>query len=285
MAPPTTIDSLPNEILMQILDTFPTRSLLPLAAVSQRFNAHVAAVHYTRLVEAATLRDHELILECYHPSAKISTPYLHCEYLGTDGIAETGLDPTLRGLNDLYSRFRPVSSSQSRRPRARYPTKRAIESAKEPLAEEAPSHDVFLDSGELFSQLCTVTNLVKVGPRRGLFLSHANITDGVIRVWRDWLLREAAKTADGTQRVSMGADDSSILWADSSKNVGLKVRVVEQTDMHAPVLVGPEDDPPLSYTLVYEELLIRTNQVLLHMEKSEAQQVTHAGKAVVIASM
>jgi hypothetical protein len=40
---------------------------------------------------------------------------------------------------------------------------------------------------ESFAQLCTITNLVRMGPKPGLFRSHINMSDGVIRVWRDWL--------------------------------------------------------------------------------------------------
>jgi hypothetical protein len=36
---------------------------------------------------------------------------------------------------------------------------------------------------------------------------------------------------------------------------------------------------------VAAELLVRTSQLLLMVEKSEAQEVTHSGKAIVIASV
>ncbi|KAI1339474.1 hypothetical protein F5Y15DRAFT_415879 [Xylariaceae sp. FL0016] len=284
--PTVSINSLPNEVLIQALGSFETRSLLPFAAVCRRFRGIVGRLHFYRLVEATVLRDHEVILESYHPSDKLSTPTLFCKYLGTAGLTEAGEDVDLETLNGLYSRFRPYLGEEHRRPRARRPTTGVLAGTEEPLVE-VPSVDVNLESGEPFSQLCTVTNLVKVGPRRGLFLSIANVTDGVIRIWRAWLQNEAAKSATAQQRDNPSLDDPSIIWTDSSKDVGLRFRVVEgSSNNNAPLLWGPYDDElPVSYTLEYQELIIRTNRLLLSLETSEAQQVAHAGKAIVIASM
>ncbi|KAI1763295.1 hypothetical protein GGR53DRAFT_497970 [Hypoxylon sp. FL1150] len=261
------MDSLPNEIIIQVLNSFPTRSLLPLAAVCRRFYGLVGRVHFTRLVEAAQLQDHQVILECYHPSEKVTTPSLLCEYLGMDGLTEAGDSAKLGDLDDLYARFRPFAIDEEQGSRSRQ------------SKLTAPSHGIFLDSDESFSQLCTVTNLVKVGPRRGLFSSIANVNDTVIRVWRDWLQREAAKTAANQQQqgTSSTMDDSSILWTDSSKTVGLRFRVVEDRGAPAPILFSRDEDPAVSYSLEYQELLIRANWLLLSFETSEAQQVTHAG--------
>ncbi|KAI1491553.1 hypothetical protein F5X96DRAFT_678311 [Biscogniauxia mediterranea] len=282
---PLSIDSLPNEILLQALSSFSTRSLLPIAAVCRRFRGLVGRLHYYRLVEATVLQDYEVILECYHPSNKLSTPSLHCEYLGTDGLSEAGADANLENMNRLYTRFRPFLGDEQRRPRPRRPTTTVLQGKEAPLAE-GPTLELSLESGELLSQLCTVANLVKVGPRRGLFLSIAQVSDGVIRVWRDWLRTQAANSAAlKQQRARPRLDDESILWTDSRKDVGIKFRVVEKEDVNAPVLVGPNDEPPVSYVLEYQELIIRTNQLLLSLETSEAQQVTHAGKAIVVASM
>ncbi|KAI8628176.1 hypothetical protein F5Y19DRAFT_465225 [Xylariaceae sp. FL1651] len=279
------IDSLPNELLINALDSFPTRSLLPFAAVSRRFRGLVGRLHYYRLVQATVLQDQELLLECYHPSEKLSTPSLFCKYLGTDGLNEASVDVDMEDLNQLYTRFKPYIGDEYRRPRARWPTTRVTEGIEEALTE-VPSHDVHLEAGELFSQLCTVTNLVKVGPRRGLFLNIVNVTDGVVRVWREWLQEQAERSAAEQRREGQrNLDDSSILWTDSSKDVGLRFRVTPQEGRRVPVLVGPNDEPPVSYTLEYQELIVRTNRLLLSLEESEAQQVAHAGKALIIAPM
>ncbi|KAF2973433.1 hypothetical protein GQX73_g100 [Xylaria multiplex] len=276
-------DSLPNELIINALDSLPTRSLLPLAAVSRRFRGLVGRLHYYRLVEATVLQGRELILECYHPSDRLSTPSLFCKYLATDGLAEAGEDANMEDLNQLYTRFKLFLGDENRRPRARWPTSRVIEGLEEPLTQ-VPSYDVNLEAGELFTQLCAITNLVKIGPKRGLFLSIDNITDGVIRVWRDWLRQQAERSSTEQQQAGQGRlDDSSILWTDSSKNVGVRFRVLLREE-DQPLLLSQDEDPPVSYTLEYQELIVRTNKLLLTLETSEAQQIAHAGKAIIIAS-
>lgn len=272
-SPPLTLDSLPSEVLIHVLESIPTRKVLPLAGVCRRFRGLVARLHYARLVEALGLQDHEIILECYHPTVKISTPYLFCDYVGTPGLAAEsagvsgasgGRDPSLAGMNALYSRFRPVQQEDDRRPRSRYPKRAVVEGLEQPL-RDLPGHDVHLDAGELFSQLVTVTNLVKVEPKRKLIIDAVNMTDGVIRVWRPWLASEAAaptpapgqQHSTGENGSSSVLDDSAILWADSKQNCGLRMRVVEKTnELVAPVLVAAEDDPAISYKLEFEGMSI-----------------------------
>jgi hypothetical protein len=215
----------------------------------------VSRIHYGRLVEAALLHEHELILECYHPTTKLTTPWMSCDPLGTEGLEETALNPTLKGMRELYTRFRPRLDHENKRPRARYPTKAVDEGVEPPVADLA-SHDVQLDAAESFSQLCTVINLIKVGPKKGLFLSCVNVIEGVIRIWRDWLAEQASTAisiAEGKQRRNMTTSSSSILWTDqSSMNYGIRVRVVGKEDIQGPILVGADEDKSVSYVLEYE---------------------------------
>lgn len=271
------------QILIQILSPLTTLQILPLARINRRFHDLTLRIIHTRLTDAAWLPRHELILECYHPSAKISTPYLHCDYLGTDGLEGYTEDEdkqlTLSQMHDLYSRFRPVVQEENRRGRVRYPT--ASGSAQTGGDDLAASVSVHLDDGEMFSQLCAVTNLVKTGPRRGLFLSHVNVNDGVVRVFRRWLAAKTAAGAEGANRTE------PILWTDRYKTVGIKFRVQQDNvDVRRqPTLWADDDDPPVAYTLIYEELVVRTSMLLLEVEKSEAQEVTSTGKAIIIASI
>lgn len=175
-----------------------------------------------------------------------------------DGLAEAAEVANLGELNSVYARFRPFIGDEDRGPRQ----SASMLGGAQP-AVQLPSHKINLDSGELFSQLCTVTNLVKIGPRNGLFSSIANVTDTVIRVWRDWLQREAAIAAGTQQRARSisSADDPSILWTDSSKTVGLKFRVVEDESIPAPVLFGRDDEPSVSFSLEYEGEIARRIRV------------------------
>ncbi|KAL8408458.1 hypothetical protein RB594_007050 [Gaeumannomyces avenae] len=310
---PATLESLPNEVLSD----FPAEALLPLSAVSRRFHAIVLRLLSNRLASVVSASN-ELILECYHPSAKLSTPYLHCKFLGTgplDGsrsiscpaveaglaeeeVPEGGSEHGLCQLRQLYSHFRPLPLEEGgrvgRRRRARAALQQlqqqdvasgntAAPTNSETVEEETPeppSLDVNLDEAELFTQLCTVTNLVKLGPRHGIFSSHINISDGLIRVWRDWLGSAAAGGSEWMPGVDGGAR-AGILWADPHKHVGVRFRVSETTDhWRAPLLVGVNDDPPVSYRLVYDELVVRTSQLLLKTEKSDAQETTSSDTTV-----
>ncbi|KAJ3571216.1 hypothetical protein NPX13_g5458 [Xylaria arbuscula] len=280
------IDSLPNELILNVLDALPTRSLLPLAAVSRRFHGLVGRLYYYRLVEATSLQGRELTLECYHPIDRVSTPSLFSKYIATDGLSEAGEDATLEDLNRLYSRFNLHLGDENQRPRSRWPTARVTAGIEEPLAEKIPSYDVHLDGDEDFTQLCAVTNLVKVGPRRGLLLSVDTVKDGILRVWRDWLREQAERLSTEQQQAGpTNLNDSSILWVDSAKSVGVRFRVVPREEGQAPLLLRRNENPPVSYTLEYQELIVRTNRLQLALETSEAQQVTHAGKAIIIASI
>ena len=269
-----------HQILNDILDLLPTRALLPLIRVNSHFYSVALHILHQRLLQAAALPEHRLILECYHPSAKLSTPYLYCDYLRTDklGAGPNGdeeahgpeSEPTLAGLKNLYSHFRPVVQEENRRPRLRYPTRRQQQqqqeqadtgaSSAEPVEDHRPSEEIFLDEGELFSQLCCTTNLVKVGPKPGFFLSNVNVSDGVMRVWRSWLSDQtktpsssvsssASSSTTDLPRGTTAAPDKApeeespeerlarlakakkaraVLWADTERNVGVRFRVTEK---------------------------------------------------------
>jgi hypothetical protein len=221
-------------------------------------------------MDIAQLKDRTLLLECYHPSTKLSTPSLNCEYLGThelesaDESSEADIYADLKDskvgqlgrLAALYSHFRPLKPEAERRTIRRHPAGGSFILAANDLVDD---HDQFvcqnihLEGHELFSQLCTVTNVVKPGPR-GLLLGCVNISDGITRVWRHWLAEQArSKPEDvpGSISVDTGRKER-LLWADKHKSVGLRMRVVERDDGTAPILVGKDEDEPVSYTLQYE---------------------------------
>ncbi|KAM4060349.1 hypothetical protein HRG_002075 [Hirsutella rhossiliensis] len=341
------MDKLPNEMLAATLALLSSRELALVVLVSRRFYSVGVRVLYRRLVDAARLPGHELILECYHPSAKISTPYLACRYLGTcvaDGGAIDDGEPVLADLSKLYSSFRPVVAAEedgwpldaaARQRRRRRRRRRLAQQSQSDVEEAASSQqqaghadwhqigeawqeddedddedkdeiatqDIGLDRGELFSQLCTVTNVVKQSSRRGLFVSHVNTCDGVVRVWRKWLADMAASSPigngydDDDNHGTSGEGSTTIsrdrfLWVDAAKSVGLRFRVAPAAASAAdnpPLLSGPhddsedEDDPAVSYTLVYQELLVRSSMLLSAVETSASQAVSRSTKAVIIA--
>ena len=146
-------------------------------------------------------------------------------------------------------------------------------SPTEQETEGLVSHSVHLDSHELFSQLCVVTNLVKLGPRRGVFYSFVNVADGVVRIFRDWLAKRAGEASgrgldpkreslegNGEKDVS-GMDiciadvqaEARTLWVDRRRNVGIRVRIKEKNwKRDVPVLLHRDEDPAVTYSMEYE---------------------------------
>ena len=240
---------------------------------------------------AAALTDHKLILECYHPSSKNTEPYLFCDYLGTPGLSSekdgegTAYEHSrsigrLGILGGLYSRFRPIRPEAERRLFRPHPAGDPLgqQGVGASLPEVAPeiegvpealvAHTVNLDSHELFSQLMVVTNLVRLGPRRGVFYSFVNIADGVVRIWREWLAERARsnKTSSGNGLggdivkevfIAENVDNNNIasrtLWVGNRKDVGIRVKIQEKTwRQNAPLLLLRDEDPAVSYSMEYE---------------------------------
>jgi hypothetical protein len=258
---------LKHQILISILSNFPTLSLLPLTLTSHRIHDLIIRILHQRALEAAQLRDHKLLLECFHPSTKLSTPYLFCHTLATRALtsAPSNQEPpsTLTDLSSLYTSFRPLKPDSDRRaPRAHpaggwFPPP-TLQSKDED--SELVCQDIHLESHELFSQLCTIANLVKVGPKRGLFLSSVNVGEGILRVWRDWLAERAKSGGE--------EGESEVLWADSKKTVGLRLRVVEREVVHVGPPLRTGEDPNVSYTLFYEGMLFPLSPIP-EIEKEE----------------
>jgi len=302
---------------------------------------------HLRLLRAVNLPGLRLILECFHPSASLSTPYLYCDYLYTDSFQNhngVSADTSSAGarsnysdddyalnqqsgrgisLGSIYTHFRPVVQEENRRPRARYATQNSLQTQAQGMQgvnasgegngesglieERPPFQDVYLDENVLWTQLRAYTNLVKIGPKPGLFLSHVNVSEGIIRVWRDWLAFQSAEgraepgdMADGVVDNGQGEDlgpattsrasertRQPVLWADGARNVGLRFRVAKKdmgmSQSQRPILVEADYEPPVSYRLEFEELLVRSPQLLLAAEKSEEQEVATSGKALIIA--
>ncbi|KAK7438824.1 F-box domain-containing protein [Colletotrichum acutatum] len=299
----TPIDSLPNELLIAILSTFESRELLPLTTVDRRFNATATTILQHRLLHTAKMEGHEVMLESYHPSARNSTPSMTCRFAGVDFLGYQwtgGEDMDLRDLSHLYSHFRPVVSEETRRMRRVFGRRMLGAPLEQEIGDQPVVQELILDDGELFSQLCTTTSLAKSSPNPGLLASHSNIENGVVRVWRRWLAKAAARTAI-CPAGQAPIDESTILWADATKNVGLRFRVTDITKERLPVYRGLDEDAPVAYSLHYQgkitmfkplwqangkrltmtsELLVRTSQVLLAMEKSAVQEVVDSGLAV-----
>lgn len=269
--------------MLDILYTFGTLPLLNLRSVNHHIQNLVIRIVHERLLLAASLPDRKLILECYHPSAQFTEPYVFCEYLGTPGLsrdiaghgsiynhADGNACPG--ALRNLYSTFRPSRKTpeprlvRSSHPAGDVPGSRTSDanSSKSRDPTEPVTRIISLDSHENFSQLCVDTSLVQIGARRGIFLGLRNIVEKKsIRLFRQWLKEMAlgAETAssascggssDGLTSFEKGSSGASeVLWVDErTKVAGLKLKVQEKKwRRDVPILRGKDEDPPVSYSL------------------------------------
>jgi len=314
-----------------------TPELLPLTSISRRLSLIILRILHNRLVAASELNSHSLLLECYHPSAKLFEPPYFCAYHGTDGLSlyeegtedEANIGARLEKMRNMYSRFRPHQrelEDGGRRVRpGDIPGSRTFPgTVQDKYRGETVKQTLSLESHELFTQLVSQTNLVKIGPRHGLFTCFVEVEEGVLRVWKDWLEKMAAKGQQANRDVpqevveevskgkevvrevgeeKMDLDDARILWVSAAKNTGIRFNVKERKFRRdAPILIRADEGMPVSYEIEYDgmytivtllpaaelmyhaELLIRTSHLLLMLEKSLVQEDNSSGKAVVFGS-
>lgn len=240
---------------------------------------------------AASLPEYKLILEAYHPARRYTDPYSFCTYLGTDGLSskhegegsiydDEGCGDyagRLSKLGKLYSRFRPerpgVQGSMPLRRIAGAPVQSQSGNTSQPIYANAGDggnskvmHTINLDADELFGQFCAYSSLVRLGPRRGVFLSTVPLVtpgQGVMRVWK-WWLRDRARDLRRQEKEPVDAShdlersstteyprigqDEHIMWTDSRHNVGLRL-AVRSRDGKCYDNDGERDDVPLCFTV------------------------------------
>ena len=184
-------------------------------------------------------------------------------------------------MRNIYSRFKPhrreleTGGRRVRGPPGDVPGSRTFPgTVQDRFNGEAVRQILSLDGHELFTQLVAQTNLVKIGPRNGLFTCFVGVEEGVLRVWREWLKDIAAKGASAVgslepevveevgkgkeavreiSRDSADLDDDRILWLSSAKNTGFRFNIKEKKlRRDAPILISSDEDMPVSYEIEYE---------------------------------
>lgn len=184
----------------------------------------------------------------------------------------------------MHSRFKPrrreVENQQQRRhPAGDVPGSRTHpDSAQARLVEyhESVAETVTVDANDLFTQLSTTSYLGKRGPR-GLLMTIQDVTEGTIRVWRDWLSKRcesrswsnqdavtiirgdgssSSSTQTGTRMgISDPTNDPAVLWVNTRDNLlGIKFRVKERKWQRTatPLIYSSDIEIAASYEVVFE---------------------------------
>ena len=259
---------------------------------ARRLHAIALRLFHYRLTLATGLDDQTLMLDCYHPSDRLTAGNMYCTHLGTDGL-EDALDYSpgqevgkLSHLFHRYSRFLPSKKEQGRlyqtpRPGDIPGSRTHPSSAPTRYLGTGPLEveQVTIDAHEVFSQRCVSSYMAKMSPRRTVIQSLVDISDGQIRIFRDWLTKQVNESASG--KISFPAHpskDSSVLWVNNSKeSVGIKFRVRESgARRDNPILFSSDEEVAVSYNLEIEEFVIRTTYLLLKIEQSIVNQHNNA---------
>lgn len=255
--------------------------------LSHRIYTLILRILHNRLVAAAELNSHSLLLECYPPSAKLTEPPYFCAYHGTDGLSyyetpretDTNNVERLGEMRNMYSRFRPYRrelESGGRRVRpGDVPGSRTFPgTVQDKYKGDTVRQTLSLEAHELFAQLVAQANLAKIGTRSGLFTAFVDVEEGVLRVWRNWLSKMARRNAkqstnvqqevaevmgkgkqpvEGTVSEKADLNDEAILWVSCEKNTGIRFNVKERKlQRNTPILISAEEDLPVSYELEYD---------------------------------
>lgn len=267
--------------------------------MNRRFHALVLRILHYRLLLSTPLKEYQLLLECFHPSSKLTEPHVFCKYLGIDGLSERHAPGTLyedadgaqQRVTAMYSRFRPQASNEDEPERVAMrfgflPGRmffsgegfvRADMNGFEDKKEDKVIREVTIDGYEDFSQLCVVASLVQVRPGTSLLLSASTIEDGVVRLWREWLYRQSRKwrkasdeaKEEGLEEAQVSSDSDDMMWVDMAQTVGLKLRVRPKSwNPSFPVLMHEDDrddDAWVGYEVVIEgkfDITVRVDLIL-----------------------
>ena len=245
---------------------------------------------------------------------RLTEPEIHCDYLSTDGLENAELltvdgassGAQLSHYNHSYSRFYPHRHDADdtkpplRHPAGDVPGSRTYLSSQPPAESSRQSKEdedradrrrvkqlIHLDPGELFTQLQATTMLVQPGRKLRWFLTTAVVSDGVLRLFRSWLARQAESEAkrdpvglqgqkstsaekepETSQRMDgAGAsisnasptrcadeeDQEGLVWVNDGKNVGVRFTVRERRwRRDNPILVRSDEELAVSYEIQFE---------------------------------
>nr|POE82397.1 dihydroxyacetone kinase 1 [Quercus suber] len=302
---------LPNEILLGVFSLFPTIALLPFTPTCKSFQSLIFRVLHHRLQAVTSLDDYVLYSELFPPHKQYTNTKFFCQSLGTPNlqsiIEDFNAESTHVGhgdkLRDLYSCFRPVRREPDLRAALRHPAgdipgSRTYKTDDSPLFDGMLEEDnivseiVTVEASNLFCQLMAACHLVKRN-RHGRLDSTQCVSEGWIRVWREWLAKqcETKSWTDGDVVVvhhdmvhGRGSfangeqydlsKNPSILWLNSGRNeVGLQVKVKERkTSLENPIVQGSDVDVAVSYKVELKEVYIRTTHLLLRLEEAQRQR-------------
>ena len=268
--------------------------MIALTPVCRNFHCLALRLVQNRLSIAAGLGGHTLFLECHHPAARTPGGKLSCNALETgalvDLLAAVHDDDNYLGqvkqVFEMYTPFKPQRRPTETTVRFRVPGDipgSRTHPSSNPEVQYNPNEPVYytvtVDSQEVFSQLSCLAYLGRREFTEGMMFSIQQVSEGHIRVWRNWLSEQCeSKTWTDGEPIAIYHDapmspkatgrgrsdsvlstvppnkDPSVLWIDSrDENVGIRFRVRERVwRKAAPVSYSSDVEAPVTYTVELE---------------------------------
>ncbi|EPS35152.1 hypothetical protein H072_11494 [Dactylellina haptotyla CBS 200.50] len=250
--PKLQFEDLPRELLEEILNLMPTKSLVIASRTSKYIHDIATYIISRRLRHALHVEGYRLVFECYEAADMYNHPYNNCEYtgtyIGTESSAPAAKLNSLPPFDGEKEEFNPLPKLYTR-----YTPTPFDASCQNGISNSPASSTVTIDSGDLFTQVCASASLVKLGSMIPVF-------ESFFRVRREWL-----------DRACEGGDDN-IVWVGMGEDVGLELNVsgkrISGPAIHGGVR-GREEDPAVQYHVDYESLVIRATYLLEMIEQKK----------------
>lgn len=253
------------QLINQILDHLPAKNLLLISHTCTRLHEVILEQILARTRRALSEGLHHLIFESFAEDDKNSTPYWHCNYLGSwdDGTPRKSNNvlgamenlsleededtlpnstEDIRRLSAYYSYFTPVSDS-------------AFDGEKD---RREPYITIKVNSGEP-EKVRLQANLVTANVDKKRFFGAVGVFEQTKNLWMVKLDRLAARKG------------SEVMSLDKRNNVKVKYTVRRMDQGIVLRKVDEEEDERGVFELRFEELMIRTGVLLLVLEEGRSQ--------------
>lgn len=280
---------------MRIFEVLESKDVIALTPTCRHFHCLALRLIHNRLQIAAGLAGHTLFLECHHPAARTPGGKLSCHSRETDGLGDLLAaihdDESYIGqVKQVFKMYTPFTPQ--RRPSETttirwnvpgdIPGSRTHPSSNPQVVygpNDPVSYTITVDSQEVFSQLSCLAYLGRREFTQGMMFSIQQVSEGHIRVWRNWLSEQCetttwtdgepiaiyheapvSPTAKGKGRSDSvisyipPSQDPGVLWVDSrDENVGIRFRVRERVwRRSAPVSYSSDVEAPVTYKVELE---------------------------------
>ncbi|RPA92959.1 hypothetical protein L873DRAFT_1816716 [Choiromyces venosus 120613-1] len=278
-------DSLPVELLEDVLSYLPTKALLSIGRVSRRVYNSVEFIAHKRFRSVEVLEGHNLVFQCSSPGNRFIAPYHNCWYKGsyvTPTTSSSSPSTPTNHLGDLYAHFRPLPAVEERgrrskrsppQPQLPLPTAKISDLHTKPAGSGEPkaldgipyvTTTLPFDASEYFTQLCASSSIFgKLSPPQESSSSTPAHRTAVQILEKESFFRIRRSWLRSVFRRSPRASD--VFWLDDSQNVGIKMLVVESGFGH--MEIEDDDEGPTVFMVRYEELVVRTGYLVDLLEK------------------